>query len=498
MRKIYSLFLVMFYIPSAELAFNSISSIMRNIKGGWYVRYFHMNGASFIFILLYWHMGKGLYYSIYNWSSRWVWWSGYLIFILTVATSFLGYILPWGQMSFWGATVITQLLSALPLVGSRVVYYLWGGFEVGTTTLQRIFVLHYLLPFITLALIVLHILCMHSTYVNTPQKWNSKYLSKDYTTTLLHPYFISKDAWAFLIFNLAIIFIICFYPERLANPVNYIEANPSKTPKHIIPEWYFLPLYSILKIIPNKLLGIVTMLIFLLFPVLFPVLSKAQTIKKYNINYIVNKLDSVVWLVYLSSFLLTNKFIIFAWIFKGCYTFEYLFLRRLLRHLGLLPDEFWPFLKCYWVILKEFLIYHGDVREKINNLAIILFFIIWLIVFTVKRYFFKRYRRNFTIELGFFNIRLDELYLERLAWKIRQYRLYKLNEKVKLYLFIILKKRSFIYQNLYKFGFLCFIINFCILIDIGYWPASLFVYKYGFLHIYTHFILLYSLITKNK
>ena len=285
------LFLIMFYIPNTDMAFSSISFVMRNVQGGWCVRYLHMNGSSFLFFLLYLHIGKGLFYSTYSWSSRLTWWSGYFLFLMNTIISFLGYILPWGQMSFWGLTVITNLVTCLPIIGNRLLLYLWGGFEVSTVTLQRVFVLHYFLPFILLAGIIAHILSMHESSVNNPYGHNQKIIN-DIKDIPLYPYYIVKDYYYFWVFILTFSFIIFFYPEKFANPVNYIEANPMKTPKHIIPEWYFLPFYSILKAIPSKVIGVCTMVFFIVHPFYIPYFSSMNIPNKYNlfsfINYLLN------------------------------------------------------------------------------------------------------------------------------------------------------------------------------------------------------------------
>lgn len=229
---------------------------MRDVNGGWLFRYVHANGASLFFVLLYLHIGRGLYYGSYLYPRQWLWCSGVIIFLLVVITSFLGYVLPWGQMSFWAATVITNLVTAIPYVGDSIVYWLWGGFSVDNATLNRFFSLHYLLPFIITALSGIHLYILH-TYGGSgnPLGINSKI---DVMT--FYPYFYIKDVYSYIVFVLVLSVIVFFYPNVLGHSDNYIEANPLVTPTHIVPEWYFLPFYAILRSIPNKLLGVIAML----------------------------------------------------------------------------------------------------------------------------------------------------------------------------------------------------------------------------------------------
>jgi ubiquinol-cytochrome c reductase cytochrome b/c1 subunit len=248
--------LAMNYTPHADYAFQSVERIMRDVNGGWLLRYIHANGASMFFIVVYIHMFRGLYYGSYKTPRELLWMLGVVILLLMMATAFMGYVLPWGQMSFWGATVITNLFSAIPLVGDEIVTWLWGGFSVDNPTLNRFFALHYLLPFVILGVVVLHIAALHVTGSNNPLGIEPK-SEKD--TLPFHPYYTTKDTFGmgvFLIFFAAFVF---FAPNYLGHPDNYIPANPLVTPAHIVPEWYFLPFYAILRAVPDKLGGVVLM-----------------------------------------------------------------------------------------------------------------------------------------------------------------------------------------------------------------------------------------------
>src|SRR3990167_4842275 len=250
------IFLAMHYTPHIDLAFNSVEHIMRDVNNGWLIRYTHANGASFFFIVVYVHIFRGLYYGSYITPREGLWCSGVVIFILMMATAFMGYVLPWGQMSFWGATVITNLFSAIPLIGESIVTWLWGGFSVDNPTLNRFFALHYLLPFILVALVILHLVALHRHGSNNPTGVEVK-TPKD--TIPFHPYYTIKDFVGFGVYFIIFAGFIFFAPNYLGHPDNYIEANPMVTPPHIVPEWYFLPFYAILRSVPNKLVGVIAM-----------------------------------------------------------------------------------------------------------------------------------------------------------------------------------------------------------------------------------------------
>ncbi len=248
------IFLAMHYTPHVDLAFSSVEHIMRDVNNGWLIRYIHANGASMFFIVVYCHIFRGLYYGSFMHPRQHLWCSGVTIFLLMMATAFMGYVLPWGQMSFWGATVITNLFSAIPVVGKSIVEWLWGGFSVGNATLNRFFSLHYLLPFLIAGMTLIHLALLHKDGSNNPLGVNGAI-----DTVSFYPYFYVKDLFSFLILVLVFSFFVYFYPNALGHPDNYIPANPMVTPAHIVPEWYFLPFYAILRSIPDKLGGVVAM-----------------------------------------------------------------------------------------------------------------------------------------------------------------------------------------------------------------------------------------------
>ena len=247
-------FLAMHYIPSGDLAFMSVEHIMRDLNYGWLIRYMHANGSSMFFLCVYIHISRGLYYGSFVRPRHFTWLTGVVIFILMMATGFLGYVLPWGQMSFWAATVITNLFSAIPLLGPSVVEWLWGGFSIGSPTLNRFFSLHYLLPFAIAAMAGVHLAFLHKNGSNNPLTVDS---SGD--AIPFHPYFYTKDALGFQWFFVLFSGFVFFAPNLLGHPDNYVYADSLSTPLHIVPEWYFLPFYAILRSIPDKLGGVVAM-----------------------------------------------------------------------------------------------------------------------------------------------------------------------------------------------------------------------------------------------
>ncbi|TNE57559.1 MAG: cytochrome b/b6, partial [Alphaproteobacteria bacterium] len=255
--------LAMHYKPSVELAFASVEHIMRDVSYGWFLRYAHANGASMFFIAVYIHMFRGLYYGSYKAPREVLWILGCLIYFLMMATGFMGYVLPWGQMSFWGATVITNFFDAIPVVGGYIKTLLLGGYAVGDPTLNRFFSLHYLLPFVIFGVVMLHIWALHVPGNNNPIGVDVK---GPQDTLPFHPYYTAKDGFALVIFVLFFAYFIYFEPNALGHPDNYIEANPLVTPPHIVPEWYYLPFYAILRSITfdilfldSKLLGVMAM-----------------------------------------------------------------------------------------------------------------------------------------------------------------------------------------------------------------------------------------------
>ena len=252
------LVLAMHYIAHADLAFSSVEHIMRDVNYGWLIRYIHANGASMFFLAVYIHIFRSLFYGSYKAPREIIWILGIMIYLLMMAAAFMGYVLPWGQMSFWGATVITNLFSAIPLVGESITTWLWGGYSVDNPTLTRFFTLHYLIPFLILGLVVLHIWALHVPGNNNPVGIDIQKPSKD--TVPFHPYIVIKDLFALLLFMIVFAFFVFYSPNILGHADNYIEANPLVTPAHIVPEWYLLPFYAILRSIPDKLLGVVAML----------------------------------------------------------------------------------------------------------------------------------------------------------------------------------------------------------------------------------------------
>jgi quinol-cytochrome oxidoreductase complex cytochrome b subunit len=248
------IFLAMHYIPTADGAFDSVQNIMRNVNNGWLLRYVHANAASLFFVAVYIHIFRAFYYGSYKAPRELLWFLGVFIFVLMMAAAFTGYVLPWGQMSFWAATVITNLFSVIPLVGDEVTMWLWGGFSVGSPTVQRFFSLHYLLPFVIAAIIVLHIWALHVHGSSNPLGINVK---GPQDTIAFHPYYTAKDAVGFGVFLLLLAFIVFYEPNYLNHPDNFNPANPLVTPPNIVPEWYFLPFYAILRSMPDKTLGVI-------------------------------------------------------------------------------------------------------------------------------------------------------------------------------------------------------------------------------------------------
>ncbi len=248
--------LVMHYTPQVDMAFGSVEHIMRDVNYGWLMRYLHMNGASMFFIAVYIHMFRGMYYGSYKAPREVLWMIGVIIYLIMMATAFMGYVLPWGQMSFWGAKVITNLFSAIPFVGPSITTWLWGGYSVDNPTLNRFFSLHYLLPFVLAGIVILHIWALHVPGNNNPTGISVK---SDKDTVPFHPYYTIKDGFAIVAFLVVYALFVFYAPNYMGDPVNYVPANPLATPAHIKPEWYYLPFYAILRSIPNKLLGVIAM-----------------------------------------------------------------------------------------------------------------------------------------------------------------------------------------------------------------------------------------------
>lgn len=288
------LFLTIYYTRNIELAFYRVNYICRNVNYGWLIRTLHANGASFFFICIYLHIGRGIYYESFNLKYTWI--VGVIILFLLIATAFIGYVLPWGQISFWGATVITNLLSAIPYLGTILVNWIWGGFAVDNATLTRFYTFHFLLPFIVAIIVIIHLLFLHQTGSNNPLGINSN-LDK----IPFHPFFVFKDLIGFIIIIFLLIILTLTNPYLLGDPDNFIPANPLVTPVHIQPEWYFLFAYAILRSIPNKLGGVIALVISILILIILPFTfnKKIQGIQFYPINQI------LFWIIVITVILLT-------------------------------------------------------------------------------------------------------------------------------------------------------------------------------------------------
>ena len=260
--------LSMHYTPHIDMAFISIEYIMRDVPGGWFIRYSHSNGASMFFIVVYAHMARGLYYGSYLAPRQYLWLSGVILFFLLMGAAFTGYVLPWGQMSFWGATVITSMVTIVPYAGSYITEWLWGGYVIRNPTLKRFFILHFLLPFLLVAFTFIHLLLLHRVGSNSPIGSDTGIDDVPFFS-----FFVSKDLFAFSIYLLVFAFFVFYYPNYLNHPDNYIPADPYETPLHVVPEWYFLPFYCILRSIPGKVTGVLSMFGSIFILVFLPVIS---------------------------------------------------------------------------------------------------------------------------------------------------------------------------------------------------------------------------------
>nr|ABM47031.1 cytochrome b [Avahi occidentalis]ABM47032.1 cytochrome b [Avahi occidentalis] len=269
LQIITGLFLAMHYTADTTTAFSSVTHICRDVNYGWLIRYLHANGASMFFLCLFIHVGRGLYYGSFTLSETWN--IGITLLLTVMATAFMGYVLPWGQMSFWGATVITNLLSAIPYIGSNLVEWIWGGFSVDKATLTRFFAFHFILPFIITALVMIHLLFLHETGSNNPLG-----ISSNPDKIPFHPYYMTKDLLGAILLILPLMILVLFFPDLLGDPDNYTPANPLNTPPHIKPEWYFLFAYAILRSIPNKLGGVLALISSILILAIIPLLQTAK------------------------------------------------------------------------------------------------------------------------------------------------------------------------------------------------------------------------------
>nr|ALO76426.1 cytochrome b [Laccoptera ruginosa] len=288
------LFLTMHYCANIDLAFNSISHICRNVNYGWMIRSLHANGASMFFVCLYMHIARGIYYKSYKLKETWM--TGVTILFLVMATAFLGYVLPWGQMSFWGATVITNLVSAIPYLGKTIVEWIWGGFSIDNATLNRFYSFHFILPFLITAMVVIHLMFLHQTGSTNPLG-----SSMNIDKIPFHPYFTMKDLLGFLIMIMLLNVLVLQNPYMLSDPDNFTPANPLVTPIHIQPEWYFLFAYAILRSIPNKLGGVIALIMSIAILYILPFFKKSKMTS--NQFYPINKI--MLWTILTSLILLT-------------------------------------------------------------------------------------------------------------------------------------------------------------------------------------------------
>lgn len=323
------IFLAIHYTSNVDLAFNRVIHICRDVNYGWLIRTLHANGARFFFICLYIHVGRGIYYGSYNLHITWT--IGVLILFLVIATAFLGYVLPWGQISFWGATVITNLVSAIPYIGNIIVQWLWGGFAVDNATLTRFFALHFLLPFIVAAIIIIHLLFLHQTGSNNPLGTN-----RNIDKSPFHPYFSLKDSVGFITITIILILLVVINPYILGDPDNFSPANPLVTPIHIQPEWYFLFAYAILRSIPNKLGGVIALVLSIAILFIIPIINKKkiQRTQFYPINKILfwTFLNIVILLTWIGARPVEDPYIIIGQILTITY-FLYFIINRIISML---------------------------------------------------------------------------------------------------------------------------------------------------------------------
>nr|URX53900.1 cytochrome b [Cryptotermes kirbyi]URX53913.1 cytochrome b [Cryptotermes kirbyi] len=328
------LFLAMHYCPNTEAAFSSVAHICRDVNYGWILRTLHANGASMFFICIYLHIGRNMYYGSYKLMHTWS--IGVVIFFTTMATAFLGYVLPWGQMSFWGATVITNLLSAIPYVGTILVQWVWGGFAVDNATLTRFFTLHFLMPFVITALVMIHLLFLHQTGSNNPLG-----LKSDTDKIPFHPYFTTKDIFGFIILIAILSTLSLKEPYMLGDPDNFIPANPLVTPVHIQPEWYFLFAYAILRSIPNKLGGVIALVMSIAILFILPAYKASFSgIQFYPLNQ-------------LMFWIMVNTVLLLTWIGARPVEDPYILTGQILTVMYFTYYIMAPLMTKYWDTLKN-------------------------------------------------------------------------------------------------------------------------------------------------
>nr|YP_010596820.1 cytochrome b [Stenocephus fraxini]WAK85079.1 cytochrome b [Stenocephus fraxini] len=324
------LFLSMHYCPNIDLAFSSVIHICRDVNFGWLMRLIHMNGASFFFICLYLHMGRGIYYMSYKFTKVWI--IGVMIIFSTMATAFLGYVLPWGQMSYWGATVITNLISAIPYMGNYIVFWLWGGFSINNATLNRFYSLHFIMPFIISFLVIMHLTFLHSTGSNNPMGTNSNLKKISF-----HPFFSIKDLMGFILFLMILFLLSMINPYLLGDPENFTPANSLITPVHIQPEWYFLFAYAILRSIPNKLGGVIALVMSIAIYLILPFMNKNMmpSLSFYPLNQI------LFWIM-------TNFFILLTWLGAKPVETPFIFLSQIMTFLYFIYFLIFPLTLKLW------------------------------------------------------------------------------------------------------------------------------------------------------
>ena len=302
------LFLARHYNSSPEIAFDSVEHLIKDVSMGWLFRLAHLNGASFFFLFLFLHISRGLYYSSYHYLETWV--LGVVIFFLTIAIAFIGYVLPWGQMSFWGATVITNLISSIPKIGHQVVYWIWGGFSVSAPTLSRFFIIHFCLPFILSGMVILHIYFLHKTGSNNPTN-----ITRKFNLIRFHRFFSFKDIRFFFFWFFIFEVLIFLFPYVLGDPENFLFANSLSTPAHIVPEWYFLFAYAILRSIPRKLGGVISLVLAVLI-LIFPTLLNIRLKGKNYLELLGGKIIGSIWIISKQSsiWIFLSIFILLTWI----------------------------------------------------------------------------------------------------------------------------------------------------------------------------------------
>lgn len=420
------LFLAMYYMNTIDNAFDSVEFIMRNVNYGWFIRYLHSNGASFFFIILYLHIGKALYYKSYMYPRQNIWYSGMLIFILVMGTSFLGYVLPWGQMSFWGATVITSLVTVVPFIGENLVNWIWGGYSVGNPTLMRFFVIHYLLPFIILALVMIHLILLHIPGSSNPLSFDKKNEKINF-----FPFFYFKDFFSLILLLIFLVYIVCYMPNLFNHADNYIKANPMSTPTHIVPEWYFLPFYAILRAISDKSIGIILFAISLGIFFLLPFLSKPLKIRQDKIEEFKNKIFYFYFVSIIYSMYIKNKNKIFNDLIKNS-KFMYIYCNIEYNYLNLNKEIYnlWfysntlLYRQIFWILVVIFIAlgYIGQLEvntvtiELGQNFTLLYFLIIFMLSLTDRIFLsifffivFLMYFFGLFFKGLFFNIEIEKL-----------------------------------------------------------------------------------------